>query len=259
MIAGLILYGLIIGKSSLRELEQLASESAIAWWLTGGIEPDHSTIGLFLIRHEAWLFQVFIPQMTSMLFKQIPKLSRKLAADGTTMEAVSSRFVLLGKEAKEEAQRARKKADEDPGNSKKQTEADRLEKAAQIVAEYTDKKHEKGNNNKQTYVARHEPEALNLSLKRGLAAPAYKPTVLVNEQRLIVANTVVQTRETDAILPLLEDFEALEMGEVEELLLDAGFRKGALFKLLVEREVDVLCPSGSYEKKGTYTGSRLRE
>ena len=48
---GLILFGIMEGKSSLRQLETMARTDVRSWWLTGGITPDHSVIGRFLNDH----------------------------------------------------------------------------------------------------------------------------------------------------------------------------------------------------------------
>ncbi len=52
MMMGLIIYGMLKRKSTLRELEELAVADVGAWWLCGGEQPDHSTIGNFLVRHQ---------------------------------------------------------------------------------------------------------------------------------------------------------------------------------------------------------------
>jgi hypothetical protein len=50
MMMGLIIYGTLKRKSTLRELEELAVADVGAWWICGGEQPDHSTIGNFLVR-----------------------------------------------------------------------------------------------------------------------------------------------------------------------------------------------------------------
>ena len=50
---GLILYGVMQGVHSLRELERLARLDLGRMWVTGGIAPDHANIGRFIVLHEA--------------------------------------------------------------------------------------------------------------------------------------------------------------------------------------------------------------
>ena len=44
---GLIYFGIMEGKRSLRDLEDLARFDVRAWWLCGGEQPDHRTLGNF--------------------------------------------------------------------------------------------------------------------------------------------------------------------------------------------------------------------
>ena len=52
---GLVLYGVMQGVTSLRELERLARVNLGCMWASGGITPDHSVIGRFLTQHESQL------------------------------------------------------------------------------------------------------------------------------------------------------------------------------------------------------------
>jgi transposase len=52
---GLILYGLMQGLSSLRDLERLARVDLGCMFITDGICPDFSSIGYFIRRHQAIL------------------------------------------------------------------------------------------------------------------------------------------------------------------------------------------------------------
>ena len=49
---GLIVYGLLKGVSSLRGLEELARVDLGCMWITGGLCPDHASIGRFVQRHD---------------------------------------------------------------------------------------------------------------------------------------------------------------------------------------------------------------
>ena len=56
---GLIVYGITQGKWSLRELERLARMDLGAMWMSGGVQPDHSTIGKFIQLHAELLSEQF--------------------------------------------------------------------------------------------------------------------------------------------------------------------------------------------------------
>ena len=51
VLLGLVVYGIMQGKWSLWELERLALVDLGAWWITGRLQPDHSTIGKFIQLH----------------------------------------------------------------------------------------------------------------------------------------------------------------------------------------------------------------
>jgi len=59
-IMGLILYGVMKGVHSLRELERLARLDLGCMWVSGGIMPDHANIGRFIVMHEESLAQDFV-------------------------------------------------------------------------------------------------------------------------------------------------------------------------------------------------------
>ncbi len=56
---GLIVYGILNRQWSLRELEALARRDVGAWWLCGGHQPDHSTVGKFIELHAEVLTEEF--------------------------------------------------------------------------------------------------------------------------------------------------------------------------------------------------------
>ena len=49
---GLILYGVMQGVRSLRELERLARLDLGCMWVTGDVAPDHANIGRFIVLHK---------------------------------------------------------------------------------------------------------------------------------------------------------------------------------------------------------------
>ncbi len=60
---GLIVYGILSGRWSLRDLEEMARLDAGAWWVCGGHQPDHGTIGEFIRRHAAVLTTAFFEDL----------------------------------------------------------------------------------------------------------------------------------------------------------------------------------------------------
>jgi len=60
---GLILYGVMRGVHSLRELERLARLDLGCMWVVGGISPDHANIGRFISLHDESLTQDFFESL----------------------------------------------------------------------------------------------------------------------------------------------------------------------------------------------------
>ena len=100
---GLILYGVMQGVHSLRELERLARLDLGCMWITGGIAPDFTKIGRFITNHETSLTCSFFESLTRQVLKVTGAKSERLAGDGTVIEAACSHYNLL----KEDAIRAR--------------------------------------------------------------------------------------------------------------------------------------------------------
>lgn len=98
---GLILHGVMQGRSSLRELEDLARVDLSCWWLTGGILPDHSSIGRFIQQHEALLTDDFFTSLTRSVVKATQSDVARIAGDGTIVESAASRYKTVRREALE--------------------------------------------------------------------------------------------------------------------------------------------------------------
>ena len=52
LMVGLIMYGLLKGINSLRGLESMSQIDLGCMWICAGIQPDHSNIGRFILRHQ---------------------------------------------------------------------------------------------------------------------------------------------------------------------------------------------------------------
>jgi hypothetical protein len=66
LMMGLILYGVMQGAHSLRELERL---DLGCMWVTGGIAPDHANSGRFIVMHKGSLAQGFVESLTRVILK----------------------------------------------------------------------------------------------------------------------------------------------------------------------------------------------
>lgn len=243
---GLILFGILQGISSLRTLEKLARQDLGCLWVTGGICPDHACIGRFIILHEDSFSQGFFESLTRTVLKVTGSDGQCLAGDGTVVEAACSHYKLLRKEAaKEQAEAARSALDLAPDDKQLQHKAALANQAEEVFNARKQMRITKGSNTDSLAVSPTEPEAMvqPQKRKRGKAA-SYKPSVLVNEKRVIVAHTVDPSQE-NAVIPDLLDQSQRVTGEVaKDLLLDAGYCCDSVIEAALAREINLLCPEG---------------
>jgi hypothetical protein len=87
--------------------------------------------------------------------------------------------------------------------------------------------------------------------KRGRgSAPSYKPSILVNEQRVILAQAMHGSSENAVIPAMLDQSEAITGAKIEELLLDAGYCCYSVIGETLERDISLLCPEGHVPGQG---------
>jgi transposase len=225
-VAGIVLYGVTRGISSLRELERFARCDLGCMWVSGGITPDHSVLGRFIQRHEQALSQELFEQVISQALKRTDSGRAYLAGDGTTLEAMSSRFALIKREAVQawhEGLATRVDASAQ--------EREQAERALQTLADRPSAK----------AIVPAEPEAALLKLKnnRGFR-PAFEAVVTANDARVVVDAELDSTSELAAMKQLLE---RMPPGQTQEVLLDAGFSNDfGLIEKTVSRSISLLSP-----------------
>ena len=230
LMAGIVLFGLRRGVSSLRELERFARTDLGCMWVSGGITPDHSVLGRFIGRHEAELSQELFAAVVDEALKRTGSNRERLAGDGTTLEAMSSRFALMKREALEQwHERVGERGGEDAEAEWAQTE--------QLCAVLADRERAKA-------IVPAEPQAGLLKLKNGRGSrPAYEAVVLANDQRVVVDAEVHSTSEIASMKRLIGD---IDPRHTDELLLDAGFSNDfGLLELTLEKEISLLSPEGA--------------
>lgn len=256
---GLILYGIMQGVSSLRALERLARVDLGAMWVTGGIAPDHANIGRFICLHEQALSQTFFEALTRTVLARSGTSTACLAGDGTVIEAACSHYRLL----KEEAVRARVSKARighqqalPEQQDETQQQLDRAHACEQVFDARIAARRRHGKRTDTVRVSLTEPEAAMQRQKRGRGfAPAYTPSVLANEARIIVAHAVDPTSETRVVGELIDQSERVEPKIPRELLLDAGYFDDGVINATLARDVSLLCPprpSTTDKAKGLY-------
>lgn len=249
---GLILYGVRQGIHSLRTLEQMARVDLGCMWVSGGIAPDHSVIGQFIDRHASLITGRLFERLTASVVKRTGDSNQTLAGDGTVIEAACSHYGLLHQEAvKARQQTARDEADRNPDDAGSQTRLAQAEQSVALMQGRVEKKKAQGKDTSGLRISGSEPEAMVQRQKRGRgSAPSYKPSVLTNEQRVVVAQTVDPSSET-AVIPGMLDQSQTILGEaIKELLLDGGYCCDAVIDETLNRDIGLLCPEGKTAGEG---------
>jgi len=239
---GLILFGILEGQHSLRQLETVGRMDVRSWWITGGIHPDHSVIGRFIQRHGEQLSEAFFIELTRRVLELTGGGGGDLSGDGTIVQAAGSRYRRLSQEAAEaaeqEAQEGHRKAPEDEELARRAAEA---QEVAEVVRQRKEAQRRHGSRG-QIEVSRSEPEAVVQPLKnRAGLAPSYKPVVFTNEQQVVVAQAVHPSCEHAEYGPMLDQAERTS-GEVSRIRLDSGYHNFEVMEESQRRKICLLCP-----------------
>jgi len=249
--AGLILYGVMKGVSSLRGLEELARTDLGCMWVTGGILPDHSVIGRFILKHDNEFQGSFLAALTGSVLKLTGSDVEMVAGDGTVIQAVVSRYKTLRLEALEKkAQKAKEKSAEKPDDDKLKARAEELEAAREELEKRVEARREKGLSTDNTSIAPGEPDAVVQPQKNKSYAPSYKPSVLVNKARVVVGFDLHPSSEVPQIKEMHEQAELY--GDILIALYDAGYNCFEALKIAEQRNFELLCPEGRTNRDGDY-------
>jgi Transposase DDE domain/Transposase domain (DUF772) len=247
---GLVVAGILKGVATLRALEELARSDLAVMWVTGGICPDHSVIGRFLLLHAETLSDSFFTGLTASVLKATGSDMALLSLDGTVIAAAVARLGTLKAEAlaaalkEAEAKAAASGASE--ADAKKAEAAAKVEKlaAAQtVLAERIAARTDKGKDAKGLSIHPDEPEAVVQPQKdKRTYAPSYKPVVLANRARVVVAGDVHPSCETAPVERLVD--QARAHGKVATLLADSGFNGAGTIEVATKRDIELLAPEG---------------
>ncbi len=242
---GLIVYGMLNRQWSLRELEGLARRDVAAWWLCGGNQPDHSTIGKFIQLHSEVLSEEYFLCLVSQLSKKLKLQAGTAAGDGTVIEAAASHFKALRAEAAvQAAQELAAQAAQAPADQELQQQAAAAGAVAEMAQERVAERKAHGRDPAAVLIVPGEPQAVVQQGKDGRNRPSYKPSTLVHQAGLIVAQWVEPSSEVAALTPLLAQHGRAFGALPQRLLMDAGYLCLPVLKLAVECDLDLLCPAG---------------
>lgn len=241
-VLGLVLYGLLLKQASLRQLEALSRRDIGAWWISGGLTPDHTTFTRFFQRHEQLLSEDFFIQVTSLVVKRVGISAGELALDGTVVQAMASTSQALKREALEKELKEAKAADE-------QKRVEQLEAANAALKEREDAKDAAGKDPTKAQVSPVEPEAVLQPQKNSEDfAFAYKPTIGVHPSGLIVGQGLSPTSETECVPEVMTQHGQIFGVQPTRALGDAGFNCFDVLALFVALQVPALIPGGHNDK-----------
>ena len=256
---GLVVAGILKGVNTLRALEELARSDLAVMWVTGGICPDHSVIGRFLLLHAETLSDSFFAGLTGSVLKATGSEVAMLGLDGTVIAAAVARLGTLKAEAlaaalaEAEAKAAEAKAaaeasatDREKAETAAAKAAGKVEKLAGAQAVLNERiaaRTDKGKDAKGLSIHPDEPEAVVQPQKdKRTYAPSYKPVVLANRARVVVAGDVHPSCETAPVERLVE--AALAHGQVGSLLADSGFNGAGTIEVAAKHDIELLAPEG---------------
>ena len=242
---GLIVFGILSARWSLRDLEELARRDVGAWWVCGGHQPDHSTIGEFIQRHAAILTTSFCESLIKYVVRRLRLQAATVAIDGSVIESAASRFQMLKLEAAREAAcRAHEAAQGHPEDSARQAQAHSAAELAAIAEARGVERAVRGRAAMETAVARSDPEAVLQPRKDGAWRPGYKPSLLVHASGVIIGHSVHPSNEVAQVPALLAQHRAVFDSAPPTALLDANYHCAEVLTQCVAQDIDVLCPSG---------------
>jgi len=245
IILGLIMYGIIQRQWSLRELESVAKRDVAAWWICAGKHPDHSTIGRFINRHEDILTEEYFISLTQLIVKKLKLSTAVVAADGTVVEAAASAYKTIKRQAAEQlVEELKKKARQNPDDPAIVTASNKAKKVVEAIEKREIKRREYRGNISNIRVSSVEPEAVIQKTKKGNFRPSYVPSVLANENQIIIGTHVDSANENNAIKPMMKQTEKVTGKMSKTLLCDAGYHNEDVLSLSNILDVEILCPSG---------------
>jgi transposase len=261
IVAGVLLYGLTQGIRSSRRLEWACRNAVDFMWLTEGRVIDHSTLCPFRTKFR---------QELKDLFRHLGRLAKvmgvvrlnNVAIDGTRVAANSSRYgtrtvesiekelaqlderldALLDEAERVDQQESAALFAEDtaPVTSLPKELASVKTRQAKLQKAVDQLKARQASGSRQQKVAMSDPEAPILPNKGGGFGPNYTPVNAVDEANQFVVAEQVQgdAGEAEALIPLLDESEAIHDEAPGKALADSGFCTPGNLEQLANRTTD---------------------
>lgn len=251
LMVGLIMYGLLKGINSLRGLESMSQVDLGCMWLCSGIQPDHSNIGRFILRHQEEFEGPFFEMVTRLALRVTKTGVGDVAGDGTVIQAAASRYRTVKREALDrKLSESQEASNESPDDEEKTARREKYEAANSALTSREAKRKAKGKPIDRLRVSTTEPEATYQPLKNKSFAPSYRPSVLANEARVIVGKAVDPDDESSVIGDMLDEAESISDSKVNSLMVDGNYCNETILNEADSRDMNLLCPEqGSTPRK----------
>ncbi len=269
LLAGSILYGLMRGIRSSRELEDATRERVDFMWYLERRTIDHSTFAEFRVQFGAELKGLHA-QIGRLVCERYEEALLALVIDGTRIRANSNRHGartaeglerLVAACVRELDRRLAQMAQQDERGAGAEEmaelrgEIERLraqvahyEKALQVAQSRDARKQEiEGPGAQAVRVPVTDPDAQIVPNKEGGFAPNFTPTVAVDPaSRLIVVGEVLEgSEENTAVLPAVEAAQTLGEVKPERVLADTGFASGENLESLEAQGIEAYMPTNT--------------
>ncbi len=267
LVAGVILYGLLLGLRSSRKLEDATRHRTDLMWFLCGMTIDHSTLAAFRTGFESELKDLF-RQVNRIAMKRLNTMLTELAVDGTRVRSQSSRTGSRSADSLRQqleaadrlmhqalAEMAAADANETPSAvspmdirrelSKLRGQQYRLKKALAKARKRDKKKRKKdGKKAKPVRVPVNDPDSHILPNKDGGYAPNYTPIAAVDKDTgLIVHSDIVEgNAEADAVQETIEEVKEHYECVPERVSCDGGLGTGANQEALEKQGIEIYTP-----------------
>lgn len=282
LMAGALLYGLMCGLRTSRQVEDATRMRIDFLWLLQGTSLDHTTLAKFRKKFKDELRDLF-GQVNRMAVERMSSKLQELVVDGTRVRANSDRHgartagwlerrlaeaqqQLVEAMAQMEAADEKEAADEVLAADGRQTagptdaedvqrridelkaEMAKLDQALAVARERDlAKKAKDGRNAVGVRVPVTDPEASLMPNKEGGYAPNYTPVVAVDAGTglVVAAEVLPDGSEAASVQPLVESVQQEHGGGPTRVLFDSGFASGANQEQLAAKGIEVYAPSNS--------------
>jgi transposase len=251
----LYLYGYFNGISSSRKLEVETYRNKEVIWLLGGLTPDHWTISNYRkekgedIKYVTKKFREYLRDAGYIKLKTVAIDGSKIKAytnrDMLTMEKIEDKLKGIDKKIEEyllkiaETDRYEEVMDELESNETESGNKKYIDKIIELqkkVEELNNKKEILEKENRK-YISRSDTDARLMKSRDG-KIPAYNVQIAVDQEYKMIADSEVETDETDIkMLPVMIESIKEELEKVpEEIIADRGYNNPDIIESIEKKE-----------------------